>query len=145
MQLPWYISALAAAVVWGIHYPLVGYALKRLSLASVLVLTALPIVLMVPFLTRALGRDLATLRGMPPGEAAPILALCATSAIATVLLFVSIGGKNATLASLIEIFYPVFVALFAWVLFREVHLTAAVALGAALIFAGATIVVWNNP
>ncbi len=144
MQMPWYLSALAAAVVWGIHYPLVGYALKRLSLASVLVLTALPIVLMMPFLTRALARDFSVVRAMAPGEATPILALCATSVIATVLLFLSIGGKNATLASLIEISYPVFVALFAWVLFREVHLTPATAAGAALVFSGVALIIWSS-
>jgi drug/metabolite transporter (DMT)-like permease len=145
VQLPWYISALAAAVVWGIHYPLVGYALKRLSLASVLVLTALPIVLMMPFVTRSLARDITIVRAMPPREAAPLLALCVTSVVATILLFVSIGGKNATLASLIEISYPAFVAFFAWLLFREIHVTASVGVGAVLIFAGVSVIVWNNP
>ena len=145
MQLPWYISALAAAVVWGIHYPLLGYALKRLSLASVLALTALPILLMMPFLGRALGRDIALLRAMSPGEAMPILALSVTSLTATVLLFLAIGSKNATLASLIEISYPVFVALFAWVMFREVQLTPAVVVGALLVFSGVGVIIWSNP
>ena len=34
---PWYLAALAAALVWGIHYPLVDQALKKLSLPGVLV------------------------------------------------------------------------------------------------------------
>ena len=64
---------------------------------------------------------------------------------ASVLLFVSIDSKNATLASLIEISYPVFVVLFAYVLFRDVHLNASVLVGGLLVFAGVAIIVLNNP
>ena len=49
MQLPWYVTALAAALIWGIHYPLIDNALKKVSLYSVLLLTALPVVLLAPF------------------------------------------------------------------------------------------------
>ena len=34
MQLPWYVTALSAAIVWGIHYPLIDFAMKRLSVYS---------------------------------------------------------------------------------------------------------------
>ena len=61
------------------------------------------------------------------------------------LLFQAISDKNATLASLIEISYPVFVALFAWLLFRQVHLNASVLVGALLVFAGVAVIVLNNP
>jgi hypothetical protein len=38
MRIPWYFAALGAALVWGMHYPLLGHALKKLSL----VLAGLP-------------------------------------------------------------------------------------------------------
>jgi drug/metabolite transporter (DMT)-like permease len=145
MQLPWYVAAIGAAVVWGIHYPLVDFALKRFSLVSVLVLTALPIVLAAPFFHRTLAADCAALRAMPWDERLPILTLALTSLAGAVLLFLSISGKNATLAALIEISYPVFVALFAWLLFREVHWNESVLAGSLLVFAGVALIIWKNP
>lgn len=143
MQLPWYVTALGAAVVWGIHYPLVDFALKRLSVTAVLLLTAAPI-LVVALASRSLGADLEAWRALPWGERLTILALALTSLAGSVLLFLSISGKNATLASLIEISYPVFVALFAFLLFREWHLDASVAFGALLVFAGVAIIIWGH-
>jgi drug/metabolite transporter (DMT)-like permease len=145
VTIPWFVAALGAAVVWGVHYPLVDYALKRLSVTTVLVLTALPIALLVPFFWKSLAHDAAQLRAMPLKELVPILALTVTTVTGALLLFLAIGGKNATLASLIEITYPVFVALFAFVLFREVHLTASVLVGAGLVFAGVFLIIWHNP
>ncbi|MGA2053413.1 MAG: EamA family transporter, partial [Opitutales bacterium] len=56
------------------------------------------------------------------------------------LSLLAIQHKNATLASLIEISYPFFVALFAWLLFRDVQLSWATALGGLLILAGIAII-----
>lgn len=145
MQIPWYASAIGAAVIWGVHYPLIDFALRRVSLVTVLLLTALPIVLLAPFFHRALLADVAALQRMGTGDRATVLSLALTSLLGSVLLFVSIVGKNATLASVIEISYPVFVALFAFLLFRQVHVNASVLAGAALVFAGVMIIVWNNP
>ena len=144
MQVPWYITALGAAVVWGIHYPLVDHALKRVSLTGVLLLTAIPI-LILPLVTRSVVADVVTLRAMDWSERWPILALSLTSLAGSVLLYLSISGKNATLASLIEITYPVFVALFAYLLFRQMHLNASVMIGAGLVFAGVAVIILGNP
>jgi drug/metabolite transporter (DMT)-like permease len=144
MQIPWYAAAIGAAVVWGLHYPLIDFALKRLSLVSVLVLTALPILAVAPFFHRTLAADYGTWRALPAGDQLMILALMLTSLSGALLLFLSIAGKNATLAALLEISYPVFVVLFAWLLFREWHVNASVALGALLVFAGVALIIWNN-
>ncbi|MBI3899748.1 MAG: DMT family transporter [Gammaproteobacteria bacterium] len=145
MTLPWYVTALAAALVWGVHYPLIDYALQRLSLLTVLLLTAAPIVLIAPFFYRTLALDTSAWRQLPWTERLPILALMLTSLVGTVLLYLSISHKNATLASLIEISYPVFVALFAFLLFRQVHFTASVVVGALLVFSGVVLIIWRNP
>lgn len=145
MSAPWYLTAIAAAVVWGVHYPLVDYALKRVSIVTVLLLTALPIVLLLPLYQQTLKSDFGVWQTLPWPERLPILAIMVTSLSGAVLLYVSISGKNATLASLIEISYPVFVAVFAYLLFREMHLSASVLLGAALVFSGVALIVWHNP
>ncbi|MHB1142983.1 MAG: EamA family transporter [Sulfuricaulis sp.] len=145
MQFPWYVTAIGAALVWGVHYPLVDHALKKLSLVSVLLLTALPIVVLALFFHRTLAADYAVWTTLDTGPRIRVLALALTSLLGSVLLFLSIASKNATLASLIEISYPVFVALFAWLLFRELHINTSVIIGGLLVFAGVAMIIWNNP
>jgi drug/metabolite transporter (DMT)-like permease len=142
--LPWYLTALAAAVVWGLHYPLIDHALERVSLFSVLFLTAIPILLLIPFFLPQLAADVRVFAALGWRERLPILGLALTSLLASTLLFASIDAKNATLAGLIEITYPLFIVVFAYLLFREFHLNAKVAFGGALIMAGAAIVVWGS-
>jgi len=103
VQIPWYVTAIGAALVWGVHYPLVEHALKRISLVSVLLLTALPVVLVAPFFHRTLVADYAVWETLDTGPRVRVLALALTSLLGSVLLFLSIAGKNATLASLIGI------------------------------------------
>ncbi len=144
MTIPWYVTALGAALIWGVHYPLVDFALKRVSVYGVLLLSVLPIVLLMPVFLRDLARDLETVRGLPVAEQGMIAAIGLTSLIGAVLLYLSIAGKNATLASLIEITYPVFVAFFAYVMFRHIHLNASVIVGGLLVIAGAGLIIYNN-
>jgi drug/metabolite transporter (DMT)-like permease len=145
VQIPWYVTAIGAALVWGMHYPLVDHALKKLSLVSVLLLTALPILVLALFFHRTLAADYAVWTTLDTGPRIRVLALALTSLLGSVLLFLSIAGKNATLASLIEISYPVFVAVFAWLLFREIHVNTSVIIGSLLVFAGVAMIIWNNP
>lgn len=145
MNIPWYVTALGAALVWGLHYPLVDFALKRISIYSVLLLTVLPVLLLMPVFLRDVSRDMDTLRGLPAAEQGMIAAIGITSLLGAVLLYLSIAGKNATLASLIEITYPVFVAFFAFVLFRQIHLNTSVIVGGLMVIAGAALIIYNNP
>jgi hypothetical protein len=84
-----------------VHYPLVDHALKKLSLVSVLLLTALPIVALALFFHRTLTADYVVWTTLDTGPRIRVLALALTSLLGSVLLFLSIAGKNATLASLI--------------------------------------------
>lgn len=145
MRLPWYLAALGAALVWGLHYPLVDFALKRISLISVLLISSVPIVAAAFFFHRDIVADYQALERMAAGERALILAIGLTSLVASAFVFMAIRDKNATLASLIEISYPVFVALFAYLLFRQADLSVPVVIGALLAFTGIGIIIWSNP
>lgn len=138
--LPWYLTALAAAIVWGIHYPLVDHSLKKLSLPGLLLLTSLPIIALAPLFLRELQQDLRVLTDSGATERLWMLAPMLTSLVGSVLLFAAISSKNATLASLIEVSYPAFVALFAWLLFREVHLTTTALIGGGMVMAGVVLI-----
>ncbi len=144
MNIPWYLTALGAALIWGIHYPLVDYALKHVSIYSVLLLTMLPILLLMPVFLSDLARDLNSVLLLPGSAQGMIAAIGLTSLLGAVLLYLSIAGKNATLASLIEITYPVFVAFFSYALFRHVHLNASVIIGGLLVISGAGLIIYNN-
>ena len=144
MNVAWYVTALGAALIWGIHYPLVDFALKRISVFSVLLLTVLPVLALMPLYLRDVVRDFDTVRALPGGEQGLIAAISLTSLLGAVLLYLSIAGKNATLASLIEITYPVFVAIFAYVMFRHIHLNTSVVVGGLLVISGAGLIIYNN-
>ncbi len=66
------------------------------------------------------------------------------SCIGGLCIYHAIGGRNATVASLIEISYPLFVALFAWLFFRELQINWQTALGGLLILSGVSIVFLSN-
>ena len=68
MQIPWYVTALGAALVWGIHYPLIDFAMRRLSVYSVLLLSVIPVVLVMPLFTRQLARDVGVFKNFPATE-----------------------------------------------------------------------------
>jgi drug/metabolite transporter (DMT)-like permease len=144
MTLPWYVPAIAAALVWGLHYPLIDHALKRVSLTTVVLLTALPMALFALACPARIVADWRAFLGLSWPARGMILAIAATSLLGTVLLYTAIQGKNATLASLIEITYPVFVVLFAWLLFREWHLNAGVFAGAALVITGTMLIIYHS-
>ena len=144
MSFPWYVPAIAAALVWGLHYPLIEHALRRVSLPTVVLLTALPMALVALAFPARLHDDWHAVMQLPAGERALIAAIALTSLAGTVLLYLAVRGRNATLASLIEISYPAFVALFAWLLFRDWQLNSGVLLGAVLVFAGSAMIILNS-
>lgn len=143
----WIVYALAAAVIWGVSYAASGRVIERGmapltfffwyaafgALAGALALGAIG----------KLGGLAADLRALGPDWVWFAVALI-SSATGTLLIYVAIGEKNATLASLIEISYPLFVALFAWLFFRQAQLNVGTGIGAALIIAGVTVVFLAN-
>lgn len=144
MNLPWYVTAIGAAVIWGMHYPLIDFAMKRLSIFGVLLLGVIPVFLLMPLFLRQLASDVDVFKLLPGKEQWIILALTLTSTLGATLVYLSISNKNAPLASLIEITYPLFVIFFSYLFFKQVHLSESVVFGGLLIFSGAAIIVYNN-
>lgn len=65
-----------------------------------------------------------------------MLAVSFSFLAATYFIFYSIQAKNATLAGLIEVSYPIFTILFTWLFFRQFHLNLYSGIGGVLILAG---------
>ena len=144
MHMPWYVAALAAAVTWGIYYPLVDMALKRISLFSVILLSMIPVFLAMPLFIKTISNDIETVKTLPASEQWVIASLGLIGLFGEVMVYLAITGKNATLASLIEMTYPVFVVLFAYVFYRHMHVTASVFVGGLMILVGAGLIIYNN-
>lgn len=135
----WILLAFGAAILWGVSYAASGRVMQRgldpvsfffcyavfAALVTGVILLAKGELSEVPRSVRELGSDRMWL-----------LVSLASAAVGGLLIYVAIGEKNATLASLIEISYPFFVALFAWLFFREAQLNAATIAGGLLILGG---------
>ena len=98
----------------------------------------------MPVFIRDLARDVDVFKLLPTNEQWLVAAIGLTSTLGAVLLYLSVNSKNATLARLIEITYPVFVVLFAYLFFRQVHVNTSVILGGLMILVGAGLVIYNN-
>jgi drug/metabolite transporter (DMT)-like permease len=61
-----------------------------------------------------------------------------------VMVYLAISGKNATLASLIEMTYPLFVVIFAYVFYKQMHVTASVFIGGLMVLVGSGLIIYNN-
>lgn len=143
----WLLYALSAAIIWGVSYAASGRAIERGvsplvfftlyaivgAIMGVSALTATGKLTTFPDEIRAVGKDWIWL----------VIAVI-TSGIGALLIYMAIGEKNATLASLIEISYPLFVAFFAWLFFRETQFNAATIAGAVLIISGVGVVYFGN-
>jgi drug/metabolite transporter (DMT)-like permease len=144
MQLPWYVAALGAAITWGIYYPLVDMALKRISLFSVILLSMIPVFLAIPVFMKTISKDIETVKALPGSEQWVIAGLGLIGLFGEVMVYLAITGRNATLASLIEMTYPLFVVIFAWIFYRQMHVNTSVLIGGLMILIGAGLIIYNN-
>ncbi len=142
----WIIFAVSASVLWGLSYILFEQIYKKISVATALAIICFFmffIMLAVSYLKGALKADLANVV-----SSKKLIWLVAggtlTAIIADVCIALSIVTKNATLAGLVEISYPLFIALFAYLLFKENQLTLGTAIGGLLVFSGIAVIYYFN-
>lgn len=139
---------MAAAVLWGMSYAASGRVMERgmtpLSFFFFYTLFGAVTAGWALAWTGRIGNLFGEIRLLGPEWGWFILALI-SSAAGSLLIYLAIGEKNATLASLIEISYPLFVAVFAWLFFREAQFNGPTILGGILILVGVTIVFLGNP
>lgn len=137
---------MAASMLWGLMYVLNEQVLKNLSISfSYLVTFAAGafVFLIVSLQQGVLTRDIQVLTSQR--QIQWLLALdIAVFLIAEMFIALSITHKNATLAGLVEISYPVFIAIFAYFIFKEDVLNIGVLAGGLLIFSGIFVVYHFN-
>jgi drug/metabolite transporter (DMT)-like permease len=141
----WWGYALLSAACWGIQYVLMETLFRRvdfaaafsfLSLANGILVAA---ILWVLYPKQNWGRL---------SESWSVIGLVFLYLIfgtgAYLFNALAINQKNATLASLLEISYPLFIILFTALFFREIHLDLVGMIGAILILLGCVLVVFSR-
>jgi drug/metabolite transporter (DMT)-like permease len=144
----WLIYSLGAAILWGINYAASGRVMNRgVAPAHLFLLDLVFAVTVIGGITAAAGKGrylLAEVRHLGPDWIWLATAMVCSTA-GGLAIFKAIDSKNATLASLIEVSYPFFVAVFAWLFFRETQFNWPTVLGGGLILAGVAVVYLGNP
>ncbi|MBI1362853.1 MAG: EamA family transporter [Proteobacteria bacterium] len=137
-QYGWFVAALGAAMLWGASYAVSEKVLRLgFSPAGLLVFNGMLAIMMygtVMWVQNGWGTF--KVFQTHPHAIWWLMFVAVLNVSANFMIFYSIGAKNATLASLIEISYPLFTAFFVWLLFRQVQFNWTVAAGAFLIFSG---------
>lgn len=141
----WLVYALGASIVWGLVYVLSEQLYKSMSVPSVLAIQMVVVACataLLAFFSGQLRTDLATLMGSRQLMLFMLASIVAWLA-ASFLIGFSIAGKNASLAGLIEMSYPFFIALFAYLLFGEAQLSLATIGGGMLILLGVSAIAFG--
>jgi drug/metabolite transporter (DMT)-like permease len=143
----WIVYALAAAIIWGISYAASGRVIERgitpLVFFFLYTLFGAAAAAGALTLTGKTGTLLSEVRGLGTDWIWLVVAVV-SSAAGGLLIYMAIGEKNATLASLIEISYPFFVAVFVWLFFRETQFNWPTILGGILILGGVAVVFFGE-
>ena len=138
----WFIFALTASALWGFSYVLNEQIYKYTSIYTLLAIDSLiigTVFLILALLKGVFHVDIATIASTPKVFWYVVAGLV-VFALAEFFIALSITSKNATLAGLVEISYPLFTALFAYLLFKENQVNLGILCGALLIFIGVGIV-----
>jgi uncharacterized membrane protein len=142
----WVIFSLAASVLWGLSYVLFEQIYKKVAVTTALAITCLVMFIVMVLASYFQGRLTVDLTAITSSK--KLLWLVAagvgTALLADLFIGLSIHAKNATLAGLIEISYPIFIALFAYLLFKENQINTATIIGGLLVFAGVFVIYFFN-
>lgn len=147
---PWWVYSILATIVWGLHFNLAVKVSRVLpkdiyTPFTLFFITSIVLVFMLPFALNKIIANLQTVMQADSSVRNSALVMIFTALVGASLLYMAMQlSPNATIASLLDITYPIFVALTAWLLFRENHLDWSMLVGGALIFAGAALIIWKH-
>jgi drug/metabolite transporter (DMT)-like permease len=141
----WWGYALLSAACWGIQYVLMETLFRRVDFAAAFSFLSLANGILVAAILWILYPRQNWWR---LGESRSVIWLVVLYLVfgtgAYLFNALAINQKNATLASLLEISYPLFIILFTAIFFRQIHLDLIGMTGAALIFIGCVLVVFSR-
>lgn len=139
----WLAYAFASTVFWGMNCAFLEKLLEKNFPVTLLMAfescLALPLFLFLSVMQGTAKQGI----NMMMGDKNVIWLMLAVSfsfLTATFFIFHSIQAKNATIAGLVEVSYPIFTILFTWLFFRQFHLNLYSGIGGLLILAGIAVI-----
>ena len=145
MAIPlWMVYALSTSVLWGLGYVLAEKIMRETAITPVFLMVimnviALPVYMALSFFLGQFKVGVGEI--FSSGYLIVLLLLAAFSAVGgNILILHSIVEKNAALASLLEISYPLFVVIFSYLILKDAQLNWGTGLGGLLIFAGVVVI-----
>jgi drug/metabolite transporter (DMT)-like permease len=142
MPAMWVLYSIIAAVLWGLDYAIAGKLLEKIQFSTLLTIEfafGLFVMAIASVISGSFKRDILTILSSNETLVFSVVMILVFN-IAHVFIVLSIANKNATLAGLIEISYPLFIALFSLLLFRESNMTLGSGVGGAFIFLGVSLI-----
>lgn len=144
----WIVCSLSAAMLWGIGYVIAEKILKETDISPAFLMVATEVI------TLPLYIGLCVYLGQLKTGIGIIMSSNTIFWLVVIHAFTIVGGnflilnsvllKNATLATLLEITYPLFVAFFAYLILKDTQLNWGTAFGAVLIFSGVFVIYLKN-
>ena len=147
---PWWVYSIIASAIWGLHFNLVVKVSTILpkdiyTPLTIFLITSVSMLLLLPIVHQKIVVNLVTLWHAGNSIRLSVVILVFTAILAANLLYIAMRlSPNATIAALLDITYPVFIAIVAWLLYKENHLDWSVVVGGVLIFSGAMLIVWKH-
>ncbi|HHT0594699.1 TPA: DMT family transporter [Legionella anisa] len=137
----WFTFAIFAAILWGFNYALAEKILNSISPITLLALEmTIGAILFtgISFFT-TMKKDVEVLT-TDSGLLLLTIAEIAIVLVASYFIAASITLKNATIAGIVELTYPIFTIIFTWFLFNQAHVNFSVIIGGLLIFIGVLVI-----
>ncbi len=140
----WFGLSLGAAVLWGLQYAFWGQILKTVSpLAGLWWYCLLSFVLYTVFMVvRGIGIEVD--KASVPPVAAMLVAAAVIGFVANVGMMSGFKMANPTIVTMITASTPMFTAIFAYLLFKNVQVNLMTVLGFLLILAGVGVVAYSR-
>lgn len=139
----WFYCAFIAAILWGFSYALSEKVMKEaLHPLFIMVVTGFfffIISVVVAYFTDHLKDGFQAMEA-DKNMLLNLLILSVSYVIGAFLIYYAISLKNSTTVNLIEISYPVFTLIFAYILMKEVQINIATLIGGTFIFVGIGII-----
>lgn len=142
----WLLYSILAALFWGILYVLKEKIYGEISIYTSIAISTFFVFLVTFIVTLSSGTLKADLVHIVSSRTLFWYVLAGVGILLSAEIFIasSIVAKNATLAGLIEISYPIFIALFSYIFFKQ-GIAWQTILGGLIIFIGiAVIYIFNK-
>lgn len=140
-----YLLPFAGAMLYGINYAILGSVLKTVSIATFMFYN---LIVSALFTAAIIWFDRDNLRTMQitaePKTIGLMLLGMAAAWCAWLITTMVIKNINPTYAAIGEVAYPVFVPLFAWLMFRDKQWDTPTLIGGAVVFVGLFIIVYGK-